>query len=131
MPSVTATSRSDSRRCRRKPVLFCPACWHESPVDGDWHVQETQAGERLDCPVCGATVTVRPEMQESTTASTHAVTHSSPLAPFVRAVVTATHGLASYPLTWFRWHCIPGVTPKREGEPDAPSSGRRSSRCQP
>ena len=130
MPPVTATSRSDPRH-RRKPVLFCPACWHESPVDGDWHVQVTQAGEQIDCPVCSATVTVRPEMQEDATASTDAVTDSPPLTPFVRAVVAVTHGLASYPLVWFRRHCIPGATPKREDAPDAPSSGRHSSRCQP
>gem|GEM_PF-1414286 len=128
MPPVTATSRPDSRR-RRKPVLFCPACWHESPVDGDWHRQVTQAGERLACPVCDATVTVRP--QKHATASTHRVAGGPLFAPFVRAVATVTHRLASYPFTWFQWQCIPGVTRNSEHAPDAPSSGCRSSRCQP
>jgi predicted RNA-binding Zn-ribbon protein involved in translation (DUF1610 family) len=32
--------------------LFCPACGHESPLDGDWLVRERAAGVAYECPEC-------------------------------------------------------------------------------
>ena len=43
----------------QKSILFCPTCGHESPSDGDWRVRSDAYGERLDCPDCGVTITVR------------------------------------------------------------------------
>jgi predicted RNA-binding Zn-ribbon protein involved in translation (DUF1610 family) len=43
----------------RKALLYCPACGHESPSDGDWRVHGGQTAERLDCPDCGETVADR------------------------------------------------------------------------
>lgn len=59
---------------RRKAVLYCPECGHESTVDGDWCVERTakartDARERIDtgrervayaCPNCGYVITRRP-----------------------------------------------------------------------
>ncbi len=42
-----------------KALLVCPVCGHENPPDGDWRVRRQGARERLDCPVCGETITVR------------------------------------------------------------------------
>jgi len=44
---------------RRKAVLFCPDCGHESAVDGDWNVHESNGRRVYECPVCAATVTTR------------------------------------------------------------------------
>jgi hypothetical protein len=44
----------------RKSTLFCPACDHRSPLDGDWRVEAAEGGRRFVCPDCGATVTTRP-----------------------------------------------------------------------
>ncbi|MFC6719567.1 hypothetical protein ACFQGT_13745 [Natrialbaceae archaeon GCM10025810] len=43
-----------------KATLFCPACDHESPADGDW-VRRVD-GERVElvCPACETTIANRP-----------------------------------------------------------------------
>ena len=43
----------------RKSLLYCPACGHASPPDGDWRVRTDHGRERLDCPDCRETITVR------------------------------------------------------------------------
>ncbi|ARS91096.1 zinc ribbon domain-containing protein [Natrarchaeobaculum aegyptiacum] len=45
---------------RRKSTLFCPACDHQSPVDGDWVIDAGVDTERYVCPDCGYTLTERP-----------------------------------------------------------------------
>jgi endogenous inhibitor of DNA gyrase (YacG/DUF329 family) len=40
-----------------KTTLFCPECPHRSHIDGDWHRVESDAGRRVVCPDCRATVT--------------------------------------------------------------------------
>ena len=49
---------------RRKAMLFCAVCGHESPPDGDWDesATKTELGERLalSCPDCATTITRRP-----------------------------------------------------------------------
>lgn len=50
---------------RAKSVLFCPVCGHESPMNGDWHVRQTDGessvrGEtEFVCPECETVVLVR------------------------------------------------------------------------
>ncbi|WP_435065295.1 hypothetical protein [Halobaculum sp. EA56] len=51
-----------STRTRRPPpknTLFCPACEHAAPADGDWIAHDRDGGEALTCPDCGALVVVR------------------------------------------------------------------------
>ncbi|WP_324759839.1 hypothetical protein [Haloarcula montana] len=50
----------DSEQRTAKTGLFCPACPHESPVDGDWIADDSAPGERLCCPRCGAVVVDQP-----------------------------------------------------------------------
>lgn len=54
VPSATAP--------RRKAVLFCRECGHESGVDGDWTVTiDVDAGvRRLQCPECTTELAARP-----------------------------------------------------------------------
>jgi predicted RNA-binding Zn-ribbon protein involved in translation (DUF1610 family) len=42
-----------------KSILHCPVCGHASPPDGDWRVRPARGHERLDCPNCCKTITVR------------------------------------------------------------------------
>ena len=52
---------------RRKAVLFCPDCGHESSVGGDWIVTDDYAARarRIRCPDCAATVADRPLPSDS------------------------------------------------------------------
>ena len=45
---------------RRKGLLFCPGCDHESPVDGDWIRSESVGRTRYACPACGSVVVSQP-----------------------------------------------------------------------
>ncbi|MWG36053.1 hypothetical protein [Halomarina oriensis] len=54
---------------RRKSMLFCPTCGHQSPARrGDWVVEHrlTDDGRRveLSCPTCETTLTVEPSYHE-------------------------------------------------------------------
>lgn len=49
-------SRRTGGSVRRKATLFCPACGHESPVDGDWEVHTTEELIATDCPACGTRI---------------------------------------------------------------------------
>lgn len=44
---------------RRKDVLFCPVCGHDSPVDGSWVVTAVEAQQEYRCPECDQVVAVR------------------------------------------------------------------------
>lgn len=92
MPPESAVPSSASPAPRRKSTLFCPECWHENPVDGDWRVQETATHERLGCPVCGATVTERPAKQRKETPATRSSTDNI----FARSFRL---------LSWMMWPC--------------------------
>lgn len=37
---------------RRKSILVCQFCGHESAVDGDWTTQTSADGVALSCPDC-------------------------------------------------------------------------------
>lgn len=59
MPPHPHTDHARARKAR----LICQECGHESPVEGDWTVDERHEGRRRDvyqCPECAAVVTVRP-----------------------------------------------------------------------
>jgi predicted RNA-binding Zn-ribbon protein involved in translation (DUF1610 family) len=45
---------------RRKAVLFCPRCDHESGLPGDWLVADAGVDTEYACPTCGATVIEQP-----------------------------------------------------------------------
>ena len=42
----------DARSDRAKTVLFCPGCGHESPVHGDWLIEDDNGQRRYVCPEC-------------------------------------------------------------------------------
>ena len=65
-PASTAGKTDRERTERRKSVLFCQNCSHESPVDGDWRVARVDRRTRNEkavytCPECARTVSVRPD----------------------------------------------------------------------
>ncbi|SEQ48689.1 hypothetical protein [Natrinema salaciae] len=41
---------------RRKTVLFCPECGHESPITGDWNTDVSGDERVLVCTACGSVV---------------------------------------------------------------------------
>lgn len=47
----------------RKSVLFCPACDHQSPIEGDWTVRERATSIEYRCPDCEARITEREREQ--------------------------------------------------------------------
>ncbi|QIO23233.1 hypothetical protein [Haloarcula sp. JP-L23] len=56
---VDAADAQRSVHQRSKGVLFCPACGHESPVGGDWHVELTGDTRTRRCPDCRTVVSDR------------------------------------------------------------------------
>ncbi|MFC4406305.1 hypothetical protein [Haloarchaeobius iranensis] len=59
MSDIRVDAPGDGTRTRRKATLFCGACDHESPVDGDWLRADRAGGTALVCPDCEHTLTVR------------------------------------------------------------------------
>lgn len=55
--SVHATEPNDPPG--GKTTLFCPACDHESPVDGDWVVHTHANSIEYRCPDCETLLTER------------------------------------------------------------------------
>jgi uncharacterized Zn finger protein len=53
---MTIPQPPEERTSDRKAVLFCPACAHESPLPGDWLVEERGGEVVYVCPECGETV---------------------------------------------------------------------------
>jgi predicted RNA-binding Zn-ribbon protein involved in translation (DUF1610 family) len=45
---------------KRKAMLFCPRCGHESPLTGDWLMTDADVDTAYACPVCGATILKQP-----------------------------------------------------------------------
>jgi predicted RNA-binding Zn-ribbon protein involved in translation (DUF1610 family) len=52
---------------RRKTVLFCPECGHESAITGGWIVSYDTGREVYECPSCGATVITQTRLEPPTT----------------------------------------------------------------
>jgi len=46
-------------RTRKKSVLFCPSCGHESPLNGDWNVEASDSTTTYRCPECRTVVSGR------------------------------------------------------------------------
>lgn len=59
LESVERNARS-LQLARRKGVLFCPGCGHESHVDGDWVRSDSAGRTNYACPDCGAVVVSQP-----------------------------------------------------------------------
>ncbi|WP_049900139.1 hypothetical protein [Natrinema sp. J7-1] len=60
-----ATDRDDGLPTQRKATLFCWACAHSSPVDGDWLGEPRDRCVAYVCPECETTLTKRPRSTES------------------------------------------------------------------
>lgn len=60
MTGTVSSSPAHPAGTARKSTLFCPACDHQSPVEGDWVIDPEVDTERYVCPVCGYTLTERP-----------------------------------------------------------------------
>ncbi|HKJ58043.1 MAG TPA: hypothetical protein VKA37_02360 [Halobacteriales archaeon] len=67
-PRFDADQRDDqpARTSRRKGVLVCPDCGHESHADGDWIRRESADRTSYECPVCGAVVVSQPTFDRAT-----------------------------------------------------------------
>lgn len=47
-----------------KATLFCQACGHTSPPDGDWSITERDDGRTdIDCPDCNRTLLSQPRFR--------------------------------------------------------------------
>jgi phage terminase large subunit GpA-like protein len=57
-PPTDAAPRESQASARRKTVLFCPECDHDSPVDGDWLTYTPPSAEQpqLTCPQCDTVI---------------------------------------------------------------------------
>lgn len=102
MPPRTDQSSAAGRTSGRKSVLFCPDCWHSSPVDGDWRVQAAAGSAVYGCPDCGAIVTTRPtgdanSTQERDSSTTSTTSTSAGGSLFARSVKLA--------VAWTAWPC--------------------------
>ncbi len=51
---------------RRKTVLFCPECGHESPLTDDWEGVSADDDRLLVCPDCGTVVDRRSRRRHET-----------------------------------------------------------------
>jgi hypothetical protein len=59
MSSAPVSSPSTGDASERKATLFCQACGHASPADGDWTVRTVDDRRRLRCPECRGVVDER------------------------------------------------------------------------
>ncbi|WP_439028330.1 hypothetical protein [Haloarchaeobius sp. DT45] len=96
--TTTAARTPPSDGVRRKSTLFCPGCDHESPVDGDWVLEERTRGTAYECPDCGVTLTVRPVFDDDERAARRVRAWFSPVdywTDYLQTVQRAAH--AWYP----------------------------------
>lgn len=105
MPPLSSTRPAPDTATRQKTTLFCPACGHESPADGDWELRASDAAVAYHCPVCDTRLTERPTTPPSTeTPFTSPLRHraSSDMAfdTLFRSVRLA--------LAWAAWSCPAG-----------------------
>ncbi|MDS0258779.1 phage terminase large subunit family protein [Haloarcula sp. S1CR25-12] len=56
-----ATATTPPPETRQKAMLFCPSCGHESPVTGDWDVEQTDGERTYSCPWCHTVISSRPD----------------------------------------------------------------------
>lgn len=62
---ANATATAPPPESRQKAMLFCPSCGHESPVNGDWELEQTADGRAYLCPWCHTVISSRPESDEN------------------------------------------------------------------
>ena len=91
---------------RRKSILFCPDCGHESFVGGDWTASDDYVTRtrQLRCPECSATIADRPLPSDSAardTASDDAPT-AGPVGRTVETVARLWHHSVRHWLQWSR-----------------------------
>ncbi|WP_226005787.1 TFIIB-type zinc ribbon-containing protein [Natrinema salinisoli] len=55
-PPERGTHDSHPPSERRKTVLFCPECGHESPITDDWETMTADGDRLLVCTDCGSVV---------------------------------------------------------------------------
>jgi DNA-directed RNA polymerase subunit RPC12/RpoP len=101
-----AQKPTDSGRTpgRRKAVLFCPSCGHESLVTDDWIAADDYMGRtrHLRCPECSTTVTDRPLPADSDVAD--APTPDDVVAnPFGRTVEAVARLWQHSVRHWVQW----------------------------
>lgn len=97
---MTPPDRASARPADRKAMLFCPACEHEAPLDGDWShdIRDGVDCDRTDvtCPECGYVVVSQPKFNTNATGRLgefpslnggHPGTMVRPVLQFVNAVV--------------------------------------------
>ena len=121
MPQVTTQSTPASRATEQKSRLFCPSCGHESPVDGDWHIQATADGDVYGCPDCGTELTVRPARESPSSTTHHPSAGDSLVARSVRLA-----------FAWTTWLCTtPDDRTLRTSQDSGDESGLAGSHCHP
>ncbi len=106
-PDITGPqSQANSGRTpgRRKSVLFCPDCGHESLVGGDWIADDDYVTRtrHVCCPECETTVTDRPLPTDSATsnASSGATVMTGPLSRTAETVARLwQHSMRR----WMQW----------------------------
>ena len=60
---------------RRKSVLFCQDCGHQSPIDGDWMIRVQGNKLLYVCPTCHHVLTERLRSSASSSNSLNPVVH--------------------------------------------------------
>lgn len=94
MTGTNPSKPADPTGTPRKSTLFCPACDHQSPTDGDWVIDAGMDTERYVCPVCEYTLTERPRRRSP-----------RPLSRLAQSSVTVWRasleaGVSGYVATW-------------------------------
>mgnify|MGYP006274317783 FL=1 len=89
---MTTTQRRADASADRKTLLFCPACGHEAPIDGEWSVRRHRGAEGdrtvTECPECGDVVVSQPHFEtDSRTPEWQSLAMVRPLFGFVNSVV--------------------------------------------
>jgi len=54
-----ATATTPPPDSRPKASLFCPDCGHESPITGDWLVEQGDGDRTYRCPECQSAISTR------------------------------------------------------------------------
>ena len=59
VPAIDTESAPPPDDPPAKTTLYCPACGHESPANGDWLVEEREDRTVTVCPACGEAIATR------------------------------------------------------------------------
>ncbi len=61
---VTPSTSTTERQPADKATLYCPACGHESHINGDWIVHVFANSLTYECPDCEAVIDSRRDQEE-------------------------------------------------------------------